>query len=515
MFLKLAATVVVTLPLLAQQVSLHVFAKGGKYGFMDDDGVVRIPARFDKALDFAEGMAPAARFEGTEVYKGGKMGPDCRIKALRWGYIGPTGEEIIQFRYSATRPFSEGRAAVWSGTKWGFIDNRGGSVVSPQFQEVGDFHYGMAGVQSENNGPYGYIDKEGKLAVKPQFWNAGDFQDGVAIVQISSTGNELLVDRKGGVLAQKGSLQLLREGVVAYGDSYRGPFGLMNAAGEIMTPAVFDSVKPFSGSIAAAKKAGRWIFIDPSGSTVAPIDSVVSKGVIGEMSEGLASVDMGQGFGFVDRTGKVAISARFSSVSQFSQGLAAACIGTGEPPESRYDEPDYRCGFIDRTGSFVISPRFRYVLGSAQGFEGGWAFVSDPLFNNRLAINRKGRIVLRPNRDDESHFEPFGNCTLPPSAPAGPPPPNYAASVDIDSIPGGASVYLVPVWDWQKHNDGRQLVDDPDALATYLVTKGPTPVRDVRLKAQVYMGVFELQGKRKIARVVVAADGSRQINVSF
>jgi WG containing repeat len=92
MLTMLAATVLGTTLLLAQPISLHVFGKAGKYGFVDDDGVLRIPARFDRALEFAENMAPAARLEGTKVYGRGEAGPDCRIQALRWGYIDPTGE---------------------------------------------------------------------------------------------------------------------------------------------------------------------------------------------------------------------------------------------------------------------------------------------------------------------------------------------------------------------------------------------------------------------------------------
>jgi hypothetical protein len=159
----------------------------------------------------------------------------------------------------------------------------------------------------------------------------------------------------------------------------------------------------------------------------------------------------------------------------------------------------------------MISPRF----GDAHGFERGLALVHDPLFNDRLAINQKGRIVLRPNWNDESRLEPYGNCQYPPLPSAAPPPPDYSVVVDIGSIPEGASVYLVPAWDWQKYQDGRQLLDDPDAIAAYLVTQGPTPLQNVKLKAQVYMGVFRLQGERKIARVVVAANGPRQITVSF
>ena len=159
----------------------------------------------------------------------------------------------------------------------------------------------------------------------------------------------------------------------------------------------------------------------------------------------------------------------------------------------------------------MISPRF----GHADRFARGLAFVRDPLFRDRLAINQQGRIVLRPSGNDESHFKPYGNCQFPPPPFPPPPPPDYSVAVDIGSIPEGASVYLVPAWDWQKHRDGRQLLDDPDAIAVYLVTQGLTPLRNLKLKAQVYMGVFQLQGERKVARVVVAADGPRQIIVSF
>jgi hypothetical protein len=334
----------------------------------------------------------------------------------------------------------------------------------------------------------------------------------VAVVGTSRTSTALL-DRTGRVIARKRWLRLLGQDMVAYRDSYNGPIGLMNTVGQIITPAVFDSVNAFSDSIAAAKREGRWTFIDQSCSQIAPIAFVDAQGAVGEISEGLASVKVGNQFGFVDRSGKMAISPQFSSVSKFSGGLAAACIETGEAPAGPYARPERRCGFIDRTGSYMISPRF----GGADGFKRGLALVRDPVFDDRLAINQKGRVVLRPNRNDESDFKPYGNRRLPPPPPPAPAPPpqHYSVVVDIGSIPEGASVYLVPAWDWQKHDNGRQLLDDPNAIATYLVTQGPTPLREIRLPARVYMGVFQLQGERKIAPVVVAAGGPRQITVCF
>src|SRR5262249_23676227 len=145
------------------------------------------------------------------------------------------------------------------------------------------------------------------------------------------------------VITQKGWLSLLGQGMVAYGDSYSAPIGLMNTAGKIIMPAVFDSVSPFSGSIAAAKKKNRWTFIDQRGIPVATMAFVGAGGEVGEISEGLASVKVGNRFGFVDRRGKMAISPRFLSAGKFAGGLAAACIGTGEAPEGPYAQPEQRC----------------------------------------------------------------------------------------------------------------------------------------------------------------------------
>jgi len=43
-----------------EPISLRRFAKTGKIGFMDGNGIVRIPARYSGASDFNEGLAPVA-----------------------------------------------------------------------------------------------------------------------------------------------------------------------------------------------------------------------------------------------------------------------------------------------------------------------------------------------------------------------------------------------------------------------------------------------------------------------
>jgi len=169
-----------------------------------------------------------------------------------------------------------------------------------------------------------------------------------------------------------------------------------------------------------------------------------------------------------------------------------------------------RCGFIDTRGTFVITPRF----GRASPFEGAWAWVADPVFGLPLMVNRKGAIVDRPSEKERPNLGPSGTCQFPLPSPA-PPPDSYWIPFAVRSSPPGASLYLVPLWDWQTHQDGARLLADLGALSTYLVTQGVTPLAPIKLKAQVYMAVFELAGKRKLAKLVVAPNAPREINVSF
>jgi hypothetical protein len=61
-----------------------------------------------------------------------------------------------------------------------------------------------------------------------------------------------------------------------------------------------------------------------------------------EFSEGLANIDFGnKGMGYIDKTGKVVIPARFDTACAFRDGLAMVKEGR-------------TWGFIDKTGQMVI-----------------------------------------------------------------------------------------------------------------------------------------------------------------
>ena len=56
--------------------------------------------------------------------------------------------------------------------------------------------------------------------------------------------------------------------------------------------------------------------------------------------------------GFIDKTGKLAIKARFTYVYPFSEGLAAA---------TESESGDGGRGFIDTSGNWAIPPRYEWA----------------------------------------------------------------------------------------------------------------------------------------------------------
>ena len=80
------------------------------------------------------------------------------------------------------------------GHAWGFLDDKGRLAVKPIFDQVGDFHHGLAAVQWQ--GKWGYIDARGRMAIAPRFDEVSDFVEaGLAIVTLD--GRRQIIDRQG------------------------------------------------------------------------------------------------------------------------------------------------------------------------------------------------------------------------------------------------------------------------------------------------------------------------------
>lgn len=204
---------------------LWVHGSGGqKAGYIDKTGKVVIPAEYDSAGEFSEGLADAE--------KDGK-----------WGFIDKTGKTVIPFQYpwaayssSMFRPlgeFHEGLATVLKDGKFGYIDKTGAEVIPRQYQTAMSFSEGLAAV--EKDGKWGFIDKTGKEVIPFQYDKISSFSEGLAAV---------LVSGKGWVFIDK--------------------------TGKEVLSVPYDDVYSFSEGLAAVKKDGKWGYIDRTGKLVIP-----------------------------------------------------------------------------------------------------------------------------------------------------------------------------------------------------------------------------------------------------
>lgn len=82
--------------------------------------------------------------------------------------------------YSALFPFSILSEGAFS--LFGYMDRYGNVVVEPKFYAALPFSEGLAAVGMSYG--IGYIDKEGTVIIPPRYFDRGDFQNGVARVSI-------------------------------------------------------------------------------------------------------------------------------------------------------------------------------------------------------------------------------------------------------------------------------------------------------------------------------------------
>src|SRR5436190_6901960 len=98
------------------------FLEDGKWGYMDRQGMVVIPPRFDQAEDFFEHKA-MVRFDGDA------------------GYIRESGEWMIEPKFGRAGRFRGGVAIAGErrAAAVGLIDAGGNFLVAPQFTSIEDF----------------------------------------------------------------------------------------------------------------------------------------------------------------------------------------------------------------------------------------------------------------------------------------------------------------------------------------------------------------------------------------
>lgn len=148
--------------------TLTVFRQDGKRGFLDVyTGKVIIPAQYDKAWVFSEGLGAAV--------KDGKL-----------GFINKRGETVIPFQYGYRNQwqdqvdflFKRGYSTALDPTtgKHGLIDKRGKWVIEPQYDFINNPEKGFRIVKL--NEKYGVLDSALQFALPIEYDGIEFYEDG-------------------------------------------------------------------------------------------------------------------------------------------------------------------------------------------------------------------------------------------------------------------------------------------------------------------------------------------------
>ena len=340
--------------------------KNGKWGYIDLDGKLIIPAIYDK----------------VESFKNGQVIVQLNNK---YGLIDLNGKSLIPCMYDEVKAFSEGLANVKINEKWGYIDINNNIIIKAQFKAAAPFHEGLAAVQLVSN-KLGYINKNGKLEFETNYHFLYSFSEGLAAAdklvskQFSKENNKWF-----------GNFQLVY--INKDGQEVIKTANLWISSLDYSNSPLLDNYffVDFHNGVAIIKTynySGINKIINTNDSLIDKQGKVLCKYYcITPFKDGLAVVSLFAGkhkqiSGYIDKTGEITLPLKFTQADSFHEGLAI--VSTKVHGRDRF-------GYINKSGNWVIKPQFRgsfeghfSASGGEQDFYEGLAWTGVLPFRNFL-----------------------------------------------------------------------------------------------------------------------------------
>lgn len=233
---------------------------GDKWGFINEQGVTVIPFKYDYANIFENGYATVGKTGGTDYL---------------YGLINKAGVLVIPMKYNGIGDVSEGLISVIVGNKLGFINIKGVQVIPLKFDvgpsgQLADFAGGYAKIQMGKK--FKFIDKTGKEITPAKYTAAADFKEGMAVVAIDTNWNKHTSD----------------------GTKETNAYGFIDATGKEVIPCKYENAGSFENGFGTAWLDGYQFKIDKTGKIVdtltkpakrfvAALDSTTYTGKINKM----------------------------------------------------------------------------------------------------------------------------------------------------------------------------------------------------------------------------------------
>lgn len=290
-----------------------------KYSDIEDfseDRAVTVGPKGFKVIDeggnviFESGNYIGTFHDGRAVFSG--LGAQDKIL---YGYIDKQGNIVVPARYETAGDFKNGKAVVKSGNgKYSVIDIDGHIIGNFNYAFVGDISEGLMPFQEESNGKYGFIDETGSVVIRPMFTGIEGFKNGRAIVNTGENYSNRygLIDRTGRFVISPdyNDILSLGEGMYAVGRAvdinkpYLGSkYAVADKNGQILTEFIYTDITNYENGFASASDGLDTFFIDKKGVRAAGLPVVKGIGTL-SFSGNMIKAYVDNRVTYLDRSGR-------------------------------------------------------------------------------------------------------------------------------------------------------------------------------------------------------------------
>ncbi len=260
------------------------------------------------------------------------------------------------------------------------LDKTGKEIKRTDIIVLDKLSDGLMAAKQKGTDKWGYVNEKLEWVIKPEFSYATSFGSGVAGVKKGSNYNYSLINKEGKLIfggAEYMDVQTTNDGVIIVKvktSSYSGEYKLFSIAGtELIDLKEYSGIWGMVDGLIRVQKGGLYGFIDKSGAVAIPITFKMASPFVNGFSLVKTDTDL---YGFINKKGEMVIPARYSMAADFSsEGIAKVTY-------------EKKHGYINKQGAEVTPLEFD----DATSFSSGYAYVKKE--GKYGVINTKGQLVL-------------------------------------------------------------------------------------------------------------------------
>ena len=298
------------------QMKLYPVIKESRYGFMNGQGKLMIPAMYNEVGPFQEGLAVVSKDD-------------------KFGIIDKKNQVVVDFQYDEILEFVNNRAIVRKEQKYGVIDRLGKLIFPLDFDDISLNERGVYDVMKDDiNRMYdlnfqalAYVN--GVVVLSFSQWMSNQHPEYEFIGDLDQTSNRAVVKVSGQLnyIDSTGKLMLTNPlewfpDALSVAKFYNGfavyrkkeKYGLIDLNGKLVQKAVYESSGPYTG-FWPVKDKGNWALLDVKGKVVLPFEY----DFIRYFPEMGYLVGRKEFFGLVNEAGKMVLPLSFSNIKPFEQ----------------------------------------------------------------------------------------------------------------------------------------------------------------------------------------------------